>query len=91
MSLENRMKDACKNMKAPDGMFVIYVWNPSNPEKSIPMEVGEPYKIEGFAIGNARRMNKKWEMNYREANPEQRARMTETDYFVIDDQGMRIS
>ena len=79
MSLEQRMKEAYKNLKAPEGKFEVYVWDPSNPEKSIPRQVSKPYSVEGFAVGYAKRMNAK-----------QQAVIGEADYFVMNDRGIRI-
>ncbi len=79
MSLEARMKEAYQSLKAPKGKFAVYAWDPSNPEKSIPKQVGKPYSVEGFAIGYAKKMNAK----------EQPA-IGEVAYFVLDGQGIRV-
>lgn len=79
MALEERMKKICKDLKAPDGKFVVCVWNPSNPRKSTPTIVGRPYSVEGFAIGYAKKMNKKLQ-----------PAIGETEYFVVDDKGYRL-
>lgn len=79
MPLEQRTEQAYKNLKAPEGKFAVYVWDPSNPEKSIPRRVGKPYGVEGFAVGYAKRMNEK-----------QQQAIGEADYFVMNDQGTRV-
>ena len=76
-------------LKAPEGLFLVCVWNPSNPRKSVPAEqLRTAYK--GLAMGYARRMNEKWKREYDAATPEQQARIGEADYFVVDDNGVRI-
>lgn len=72
MSIENAIK-------AQEGKFAVYVWDPSNPEKSIPILVGRPYPLKGFAVGNAKRMNIK-----------EQPVIGEAEYFVVNDQGIRV-
>jgi hypothetical protein len=63
----------------PEGMFAVCVWDPSNPEKSVPTIVGEPYKAKSSAISYVMRKNK-----------EPQPKIGETEYFVMDDQGSRV-
>ena len=79
MLLEARMKGSYASLKAPEGKFAVYAWDPSNPEKSIPIPVSKSYGVEGFAIGYAKRMNAK-----------QQAVIGEADYFVMNDQGIKV-
>jgi hypothetical protein len=80
MPLEQMMKEGYKSMETPKGMFTVWVWDPSNPEKSIPKQVGKPYyTLEGRAIEYARRMNEK-------PQPD----IGESDYFVMNDKGLRV-
>ena len=90
MSLEERMKEAYKNLKSQEGKFAVVVWDPSNPEKSIPTIVAGPYTVEGFAIGYARRMNKKWYDETKEKRAKGLPVVGEADYFVVDGYGDRI-
>lgn len=87
MSLEERMKKIYKDLKAPKGRFVVCVWNPSNPEKSVPKIRGRPYLLFEKAVEYVRIMNDK----------EQQGDIFETagfgsdlDYFVVDDKGCRL-
>ena len=79
MTLETRMKKAYENLKAPEGKFVVCVWDPANPEKSIPVQISNPYTVEGSAIGYAKRMNTKGQPD-----------IGEREYFVVDDRGTRV-
>ena len=78
MSLETRMKQAYKNLKAPEGKYIVCAWDPSNPEKSIPVQVAGPYTKLGFAKGYAKRMD---------AKPQ--PLIGERAYVVIDDKGLQ--
>ena len=97
MSLEKRIKRAYENLKAPKGMFAVGVWDPSNPEKSIPYIVETEttkrdavYSSEKYAKWYAKLRDKKWKKEYQEANEEKKAYMCEEDYFVVNEKGVKI-
>lgn len=78
-----------KEMGAPEGKYVVVGWNPSNPEKSVPRPVAEPYSVLNFAAAYASKRNKQWEKQRDEANAAGKS-IHEEDYFVMDDQGTRV-
>ena len=88
--IERRKDRARAAVKAPEGMFAVYVWDPSNPEKSIPVQVGEPYADERKAGKELVRLTEEAEKDYRERNPETGAGASDIAYFVVNDQGIMV-
>jgi hypothetical protein len=87
MTLEERMKKAYANLKAPKGKYVVCVWNPSNPNKSIPEIDGRPYLLFEKAVEYVKIMNDKEQSR----NIRERAVVgPDLDYFVVDDKGCRV-
>ena len=96
MSLQERIKEAYKNLKAPEGQFIVCEWDPSNPEKSIPCITRTEttkrkavYKSEIYASWYAGMRNKKWFESTQERRRKGKTVIGEADYFVVDDQGIR--
>ena len=97
MPLENRMKEAYANLKAPEGMFAVCVWDSSNPEKSIPTIINARttgrdsiYASEKYAGWYAKMRNDKWFQEMTEKKQRGEQIIGEQEYFVINDQGLRI-
>ena len=89
MGIEESVEEAGEKIRAPEGLFLVCVWDPSNPRKSVPAEqLRTSYK--GLAISYAKRMNERWKKKYDKATPEEQSSMGEADYFVVDDKGVRI-
>jgi len=86
-------------LRAPEEMFAVCVWDPSNPEKSIPriakttVRRGRKetlYKSERYAIWYAKMRNDRWYRYLRRVKAEGKSVIGENEYFVIDDKGVRI-
>ena len=100
--LERRMEtarkyDKLRDIRAPQGRFAVCVWDPSNPEKSIPYIIRTEttrrdavYSSEKYACWYACMRNKRWKNRFLAATPEKKAFMGESDYFVLDDKGWRV-
>ena len=96
MSIESKVK-------AQEGKFAVYVWDSYPRREMKDPRIVKDGLGEKTAIAYAKRLNKKWsEENYkkegRSMTPEEvvmaslggRNRQLELDYFVVDDQGLRI-
>ena len=90
LQIEKRKDKARAAVKAPESMFAIYVWDPSNPEKSIPSRVGEPYEDLGKANEELVRLARETEEEYANMNPRTRICIGEIAYFVVDDKGIMV-
>jgi len=96
LQIERRKDRARAAVKAPEGKFAVYVWDPSNPEKSIPFlartltsERDAIYDSERYAGSYAKLRNEKWFDEIQEMKKEGKSVSGETDYFVVDDTGCR--
>ena len=97
MSIDQKARDI-GSIKAPQGMFAVIAWDPSNPEKSTPTIIETQttgrdavYKSERYASWYASVRNDQW---YKEMKRKQKLGQQvigELEYFVIDDQGTRIN
>lgn len=88
MALEKKIKKAYESLKAPEGKFVVCVWNPSNTNKSVPEVDGWPYLLFEKAVEYAKTMNEK------EQSRDIRERAVvgpDLEYFVVDDKGYRVN
>lgn len=79
-----------ERLTAPEGKYLVCVWDPSNPEKSIPVPVAKPYSVFGFARGYASKMNALYEEKARQAEKAGNSLIGEKDYFVMNDHGQRL-
>jgi len=96
MQIQRKYNRARDELKAPKGMFAVCVWDPSNPEKSIPYIVDTEttsreaiYASEDYACWYASMRNKKWFKWLQEKQKRGESVSGETEYFVIDDRGLR--
>jgi len=97
MQIQKKYDRARDKLKAPKGKFAVCVWDPSNPEKSIPSIVYTEttnrkaiYASENYACWYARIRNKKWFEWLQEQQQKGESVSGETDYFVMDDRGLRV-
>jgi hypothetical protein len=97
-SMETARKyDKLRDIRAPQGRFAVCVWDPSNPEKSIPYIIRTEttrrdavYSSEKYACWYAEQKNKRWKKEFQTAKQEKRTLIGESDYFVVDDKGCRL-
>jgi hypothetical protein len=97
MQIQRKYDRARDELKAPEGMFAVCVWDPSNPEKSIPYIVDTEttsrkaiYASKKYACWYACMRNKKWFEWLQEQQRKGESVRGETDYVVIDDRGLRV-
>ncbi len=73
-----RRRDEARSLvRAPPEKYIVCIWNPENPEKSIPCQVAGPYTIRNFAVAYARKMN---------SRPERRP----NQYLAVDSRGIQV-
>ena len=86
MSIDERI-DAGR-MKAPQGRFAVFVWDPAQPADGCSMV--RDYKSESAARRCAEKKNREYEQWVQRQRAAGFPTFGETEYLVINDKGMRV-
>ena len=89
-----------EKLKASKGKFAVCVWDPYPRRDMKDPKVVRPYTREGYAIRYAKKMNDGWFKKQNEPEEKKRRqdlayllnreREIEREYFVINDEGLRV-